>query len=183
MTKLDCQPIAARESPKVSGFLGLKLNVEDTTSESNTPHHADSSPLCAGLNLELDVSASAFAPNHHWAPPYPSGMKTNQSTVDGEITEADEKPGRPDTDPTGTDSSDSEPVVQEKAQENAPPKKSFTLPSSLAWIPANSSWSKLKPVIRCSLAAWVSLVLMVISAVSRPLGQASTTYRRALSLY
>jgi hypothetical protein len=106
-------------------------------------------------------------------------MKANQSTVDGEITEADEKPGRPGTDPTGTDSSDSEPVVQEKAQENAPPKKSFTLPSSLAWIPANSSWSKLKPVIRCSLAAWVSLVLMVISAVSRPLGQASTTYRRA----
>ncbi|KAH7923390.1 hypothetical protein BV22DRAFT_1196761 [Leucogyrophana mollusca] len=33
------------------------------------------------------------------------------------------------------------------------------VPTSLQWIPANSTWSKWKPVIRSALAAWVAVVL------------------------
>lgn len=61
---------------------------------------------------------------------------------------------------------------QDREKENPPPpRKKFTVPSALAWIPQSMTWSKLKPVIRCSLTAWVSLVLMIIGPVSRPLGQ------------
>lgn len=50
-------------------------------------------------------------------------------------------------------------------------KKLFTLPSSLAWIPPNLTWPKWKIVIRCAIAAWVSVVLMVIDPVLKTMGQ------------
>lgn len=63
-------------------------------------------------------------------------------------------------------------VIQEEEERNTQPAaRKFTVPKSLAWIPQNMSWSKLKPVIRCSLAAWVAAVLMIIGPVSRSLGQ------------
>lgn len=66
-------------------------------------------------------------------------------------------------------------VIQEKEIQNPPQaERKFTVPPSLAWIPQNTTWSKLKPVIRCSLTAWVSVVLMILGPVSRPLGQVST---------
>ncbi|KAF8811417.1 hypothetical protein BYT27DRAFT_7336184 [Phlegmacium glaucopus] len=41
------------------------------------------------------------------------------------------------------------------------------------WIEKNWNWSKLKPVIRCTVVGWVSVVLFVIPRVEIFLGQAS----------
>ncbi|KAM6495323.1 Protein of unknown function (DUF2422) domain containing protein [Amanita muscaria] len=43
---------------------------------------------------------------------------------------------------------------------------------SLQWIPANFTWPKLKPLIRCSVAAWASAMLFLIPSVLRLMGQA-----------
>lgn len=47
------------------------------------------------------------------------------------------------------------------------------LPFDFAWIPANFTWSKLKPVIRCAVVCWVSAVLMIIPRTSSMMGQVS----------
>ncbi|KAG6811615.1 hypothetical protein H0H92_006630 [Tricholoma furcatifolium] len=47
-------------------------------------------------------------------------------------------------------------------------------PSILQWIPANCTQSKLKPVIRCAIAAWVALVLFVIPRVQKFFGQVAS---------
>ena len=41
------------------------------------------------------------------------------------------------------------------------------------WIPANRTWSKLKPVIRSSVVGFISVVLMVIPRVERTIGNVS----------
>ncbi|KDR73069.1 hypothetical protein GALMADRAFT_270443 [Galerina marginata CBS 339.88] len=41
-----------------------------------------------------------------------------------------------------------------------------------AWVPQNFEWSKIKLVVRCALAAWVSVVLFIIPKVERVMGQA-----------
>ncbi|KAJ8522296.1 hypothetical protein ONZ45_g1089 [Pleurotus djamor] len=51
--------------------------------------------------------------------------------------------------------------------------RKFTLPSNLKWIPANWTWSKMKPVIRCAVAAWAGTVLFLIPRVEIFMGQAS----------
>lgn len=92
---------------------------------------------------------------------------------DETIVELKEKPESQSIDPAGTNPSSSD-AIQEKGQENPPPpEKKLTLPSSLAWIPANFTWSQLKLVIRCSLTAWVSVVFTIIRPLSRSLGQVS----------
>lgn len=48
-----------------------------------------------------------------------------------------------------------------------------SLPFDFAWIPANFTWSKLKPVIRCALVAWISIVFVVIGRTEQVLGQVS----------
>ncbi|KAF5318091.1 hypothetical protein D9619_012029 [Psilocybe cf. subviscida] len=64
-----------------------------------------------------------------------------------------------------------------KAKVNSEPKpkpKWLTfLTSRVVWIPANWTFAKWKPAIRCALVAWLSLVLFVIPVVERELGQAS----------
>ncbi|TFK66336.1 hypothetical protein BDN72DRAFT_880366 [Pluteus cervinus] len=55
----------------------------------------------------------------------------------------------------------------------APPWRRLALPESLQWIPANWKWSKIKLVLRCALAAWISAVLFVIPALENIMGQAS----------
>lgn len=52
-------------------------------------------------------------------------------------------------------------------------KSRFKLPSTLQWIPANWTWSKAKPVIRCAISAWVCLLLVIIPESSKFLGQVS----------
>lgn len=73
-------------------------------------------------------------------------------------------------------------VVQENEGQNPPrAQRKFAVPSGLAWIPPNATWSKLKPVIRCSLTAWVSVILMIIRPVSRRLGQVNSNIALARS--
>ena len=95
--------------------------------------------------------------------------------VNDEITEPEEKLEIRSADPTGASTSSTD-AIQEKENVNPPPsERKFTLPSSLAWIPANLTWPRLKPVIRCALSAWVAIVFMIITRVAHPLGQVSTT--------
>ena len=47
------------------------------------------------------------------------------------------------------------------------------VPIDFGWIPANFTWSKLKPVIRCAVVCWVSGVLMIIPRTSNMMGQVS----------
>ncbi|KAH9947336.1 hypothetical protein B0H21DRAFT_338716 [Amylocystis lapponica] len=47
------------------------------------------------------------------------------------------------------------------------------IPIDLSWMSNNWSWSKLKPVIRCAVFGWVSLVFMIILRTEVLLGQAS----------
>ncbi|KAG1817351.1 hypothetical protein EV424DRAFT_1324468 [Suillus variegatus] len=49
----------------------------------------------------------------------------------------------------------------------------MNLPQSLRWIPANSTWSKWKPVIRSALAAWIAVVVFIIPPIENILGQAA----------
>ncbi|KZV73701.1 hypothetical protein PENSPDRAFT_602548 [Peniophora sp. CONT] len=46
------------------------------------------------------------------------------------------------------------------------------LVNNLGWVKANFVFSKLKPVIRSSVAAWVAVVLLVVNPVLRTMGQA-----------
>ncbi|KAI8969682.1 hypothetical protein BD414DRAFT_256336 [Trametes punicea] len=46
-------------------------------------------------------------------------------------------------------------------------------PFDLSWIPANLTWSKIKPVIRCAAVCFVSVILMVIPRVYTLMGQGS----------
>lgn len=55
--------------------------------------------------------------------------------------------------------------------EKPPTKQKFKLPKSLQWIPANSTWSKWKPVIRSALAAWIAVVIFIIPRTENILGQ------------
>ncbi|EPS93601.1 hypothetical protein FOMPIDRAFT_1055838 [Fomitopsis schrenkii] len=44
-------------------------------------------------------------------------------------------------------------------------------PLDLSWIPANLSWSKIKPVIRSSVMAFVSVIFVVLSPIEHITGQ------------
>lgn len=108
-------------------------------------------------------------------------MKTDDLPGDdGIAVESKEKPeaGVPDA---GASSSSSDATHQKENQNPPEPRRNFTVPSSLAWIPQNLTWSKLKPVIRCSLVAWVSAVFMIVGPVSRVVGQVSAKTHLACS--
>ena len=114
----------------------------------------------------------------------PFGMKTDDLPGDDEIVvESKEKPEVGVPDAAGASSSSSDTTHQKENQNPPEPRRNFTVPSSLAWIPQNLTWSKLKPVIRCSLVAWVSALFMIIGPVSHAVGQVSvkiSLVRRAL---
>ncbi|KDQ52942.1 hypothetical protein JAAARDRAFT_39659 [Jaapia argillacea MUCL 33604] len=52
-------------------------------------------------------------------------------------------------------------------------KYEFKLPFDVRWIQSNWSWSKWKPAIRSAIANWISLILVVIPATEKLIGQAS----------
>ena len=57
-----------------------------------------------------------------------------------------------------------------------PPQPLFTrvvqlLPFNLAWVPANFTWSKWKPALRCAVVCWVSALLMIIPQTMQAMGQ------------
>lgn len=131
-------------------------------------------PLQAGLNLDTDTPPPVHLPSTTtWTPSGFFNMEADPPPREPRVSE--EKLESKGVDPTGASSSSSD-AVQEKKEETLPPGRKFTVPSSLAWIPANCTWSHLKPVIRCSLMAWVSILLSILGAVARPLGQVSTTF-------
>lgn len=49
----------------------------------------------------------------------------------------------------------------------------FELPDCLRWIPDNWNLSKWKPAIRCAVAEWISLVLLVVKPSTRAMGNAA----------
>ena len=113
-------------------------------------------------------------------------MKIDPSSYDppggDEIAvEPKEKSESGDPDAARASSSSSDDTHEKEAQNPPAAKRKFTVPPVLAWIPANLTWSKLKPVIRCSLTAWVSVVLMITRPVSRSLGQVSSSTHLARS--
>ena len=44
-------------------------------------------------------------------------------------------------------------------------------PVDLGWIPANWSWSKIKPVVRCAVTGWISVLFFVVPQLEVVLGQ------------
>ncbi|KIP04314.1 hypothetical protein PHLGIDRAFT_493842 [Phlebiopsis gigantea 11061_1 CR5-6] len=67
----------------------------------------------------------------------------------------------------------------EKEEKAKPPRLSFAQwlvkysPVDLKWIPANWAWSKVKPVIRCAIVAWISILFVIIPKTEVTLGTAS----------
>ena len=49
----------------------------------------------------------------------------------------------------------------------------FELPDCLRWIPDNWTMSKWMPAIRCAVAEWISLVLLVVKSSTQAMGQAA----------
>jgi hypothetical protein len=52
-------------------------------------------------------------------------------------------------------------------------KAKMKWPKPMQWIPANWSWPKMKPVIRCAIACWIAVVLFVIPKVEIWMGNVS----------
>lgn len=50
-------------------------------------------------------------------------------------------------------------------------------PIDLHWIPDNWKWSKIKPLIRCAIVAWVSVLFFVVKRLEILLGQVSVRHR------
>lgn len=96
-----------------------------------------------------------------------------------------------DSNSNGSDSSPSQPSQEEKKREQANTEinptqdgtnkgsiikriRSINLPPTISWIPVViKDWSRLKPVLRSSLAAWICMVFMLIDPVEKALGNAS----------
>jgi hypothetical protein len=53
-------------------------------------------------------------------------------------------------------------------------KAKMKWPKPMQWIPANWSWPKMKPVIRCAIACWIAVVLFVIPKVEIWMGNVSS---------
>jgi hypothetical protein len=74
---------------------------------------------------------------------------------------------------SATSSKETEQTDDDNGKTERRPLFKLTFPSSLQWIPKNLTWSKMKPVIRCSLVAWISLLFMIIPKTAKMLGQVS----------
>ena len=77
-------------------------------------------------------------------------------------------------------SADTESTAKEKKGHKEPeksPKLSLgqwilkKSPIDLSWIPANWNWSKIKPVIRSAIEAWVSVIFFIIPRTEVIMGQ------------
>ncbi|KAG1767104.1 hypothetical protein EDD22DRAFT_876477 [Suillus occidentalis] len=62
------------------------------------------------------------------------------------------------------------------AAEKQPTKRKMKLPQTLKWIPANSTWSKWKPVIRSALTGWIAVVVFIIPRTENLLGQVCASF-------
>ncbi|OAX35889.1 hypothetical protein K503DRAFT_827545 [Rhizopogon vinicolor AM-OR11-026] len=73
----------------------------------------------------------------------------------------------------GSENEKSASVSSDQPDEKQSAEKKIKLPKSLQWIPANSTWSKWKPVIRSALAAWITVVIFLVPRTENLLGQAA----------
>jgi hypothetical protein len=55
-------------------------------------------------------------------------------------------------------------------------KSLLRLPESLKWIPGNWTWSNVKPVIQCAVAAWTASLLFIVPRVEIWMGQVRTRH-------
>lgn len=152
-----------------------------TAQRSSSPTTAAECRRSLPLPGVLNSGLATFHPPPHLLP---STTRTSSDSFDMEVDQPPSEPRKVDEvvepgekldSPSAGPSSSSSDIAQEKEEEAPPPENKFTVPSSLAWIPANFTWTQLKPVIRCSLTAWVSLLCMILPRVARPLGQVGTT--------
>jgi len=84
---------------------------------------------------------------------------------------ADLPPGKPQISEKGGVSSLGNSPGTDSPIKEPKPWMNLHLPAQLQWIPRNWTWSNLKPVIRCSIVAWVSAVLFIIPRVELLMGQ------------
>ena len=71
-------------------------------------------------------------------------------------------------------SSDSETTKKADSTKSRQSVGAFILahsPVNLQWIPDNWSWSRMKPLIRCAIMAWLSVLFFVIKRLEILLGQ------------
>ena len=58
-----------------------------------------------------------------------------------------------------------------KGSNSGESKKLWTISPDFSWIHENFSKTRLKPVFRCAIAAWIAMLLVIISPTQRVLGQ------------
>jgi hypothetical protein len=106
------------------------------------------------VRIQTDPSEVFDIPDSNLEPPERERLKEGQ---DGNAGSDNEK----NVSVSSSDHSDEKP----------PAKGTIKLPKSLEWIPANSTWSRWKPVIRSALAAWIAVVIFAIPRTENLLGQ------------
>lgn len=74
---------------------------------------------------------------------------------------------------TSDDSSQTQAAKQTKSRPQVGKWILDHAPFGLQWIPDNWSWSKIKPVIRCAIVAWISMLFFMIKRLEILLGQVS----------
>ncbi len=80
-------------------------------------------------------------------------------------------PSKEERTPSSTNSSGSDEKADTKTTKSLGKWILAHSPVNLRWIPDNCNWSKLKPVIRSALVAWISLLFFVIKDLEKLLGQ------------
>jgi hypothetical protein len=106
-------------------------------------------------------------------------MSTTAAAAESGHDEASEGPARvndfldpdgaPQADAVGRTKEASLPEVNVAVPE-AKSSRVIKWPTMFAWIPKNLSWPHAKDIFRCTLTAWVSLILILIKPVIVELG-------------
>lgn len=103
--------------------------------------------------------------------PTPPRQARKRVTMDRHPTFDDSEPRRYPS------SQDTIPEKDKESEYNKPPRHSLgqwilkKSPINLQWIPPNFTWSKIKPVLRSALTAWISVLFFIIPSLERMLGQ------------
>ncbi|GJE89275.1 aromatic acid exporter family member 2 domain-containing protein [Phanerochaete sordida] len=109
-------------------------------------------------------------------PPTPPRQARKRVVMDRHPTFDESEPRRY---PSSQDTEDTFREKEKESEHEKPPRLSVgqwilkRSPINLQWIPANFTWSKLKPVLRSALQGWISVLFFTIPRLERMLGQAS----------
>lgn len=107
----------------------------------------------------------------------------NQHSMQQSLSGVDTQPSRPEDVEKGQSGNTTSSDTHSKRGSNEDKKHKYwetlhryheKLPAEIKWIyPTVTDWSKMKPVLRSGLAAWICMLFMIISPVERMLGTAS----------